>query len=96
MDDQASGLSWIERLVVRKIIKYSLKKIENMKGSWKTSLAGWAALVGAVAIAVAYLFDGDPTTKPNPEEIRSALAALGIGIPAWLGFLFAGDGDKKK
>lgn len=58
-----------------------------MKKSWKTSTAGIAAIVVAVASCVQALFDGDPMTVPNYEV---AIAAVISG----LGLLFARDNDK--
>lgn len=58
-----------------------------MKGSWKTTAAGIAAIVVAVASCVQALFDGNPDTVPNYEV---AIAAVISG----LGLLFARDNDK--
>jgi hypothetical protein len=55
-----------------------------MKGSWKTSAAGIAAIVVAIASCVQAAFDGDPATTPNYEV---AIAAVITG----LGLLFARD-----
>lgn len=52
--------------------------------SWKTSAAGIAAIVVAVASCVQAQFDGDPLTVPNWEV---AIAAILSG----LGLLFARD-----
>jgi peptidoglycan/LPS O-acetylase OafA/YrhL len=55
-----------------------------MKGSWKTSAAGIAAIVVAIASCVQAAFDGDPATTPNYEV---AIAAIITG----LGLIFARD-----
>jgi hypothetical protein len=55
-----------------------------MNGSWKTSAAGIAAIVVAIASCVQAAFDGDPATTPNYEV---AIAAVITG----LGLLFARD-----
>lgn len=55
-----------------------------MKGSWKTTTAGIASIVVAIASCVQAHFDGDPATVPNWEV---AVAALVAG----LGLIFARD-----
>jgi hydrogenase/urease accessory protein HupE len=55
-----------------------------MNGSWKTSAAGIAAIVVAIASCVQAAFDGDPATVPSYEV---AIAAVITG----LGLLFARD-----
>jgi hypothetical protein len=55
-----------------------------MKGSWKTSAAGIAAIVVAIASCVQAQFDGDPATVPSYEV---AIAAIITG----LGLIFARD-----
>lgn len=88
--DKASP-SWIERLFLRKIIKLTIKKIENMKGSWKTSILGWAILVGVLAKSLAALLDGNPATVFDFAAILDALKEVGILIPAGIGLIFARD-----
>jgi len=55
-----------------------------MNGSWKTSAAGIAAIVVAIASCVQAQFDGDPATVPSYEV---AIAAIITG----LGLIFARD-----
>ena len=55
-----------------------------MKASWKTTTAGIASIVVAVASCVQAHFDGDPATVPNWEV---AVAAIMAGI----GLMFARD-----
>ena len=57
-----------------------------MKKSWKTTAAGIAAIVIAVASLVQAQFDGDPSTVPNYEI---AIAAIMSGLVG----LFARDND---
>lgn len=57
-----------------------------MSKSWKTSAAGIASIVIAIASCVQALFDGDPATVPNYEV---AFAAIASG----LGLLFARDNN---
>lgn len=58
-----------------------------MNGSWKTTVAGIAALVAALADAVVAMVDGDAATNPDwPIVIAAALAAAGL--------IFARDNDK--
>lgn len=49
--------------------------------SWKTTAAGIAAIVAALATAVAALFDADPTTLPDWGAVAAAILA-GIGLIA--------------
>lgn len=49
--------------------------------SWKTSAAGIAAIVAALATAVGALFDADPTTLPDWGAVAAAIIA-GIGLIA--------------
>ena len=50
-----------------------------MKKSWKTTLAGIAGIVAAVASALQAQFDGDPVTTPN-WELVFGLVAAGVGL----------------
>lgn len=85
--------NFIERLVIRLFIKRIIKKIENMKGSWKTGLLGWAILIGVFAKSIAALIDGDPSTVFDFAAILNALKEVGILIPAGIGLIFARDKD---
>lgn len=49
--------------------------------SWKTTTAGIAAIVAALATAVGALFDADPTTLPDWGAVAAAVLA-GIGLIA--------------
>lgn len=49
--------------------------------SWKTTTAGVAAIVVALATAVGALFDADPTTLPDWGAVAAAVMA-GIGLIA--------------
>lgn len=77
------------KIAIKKFIKYLNNYI--MKKSWKTTAAGWLALVGAMSAAGFALMDGDPSTKPDAQAIFDALTALGIGIPLWIMGIFARD-----
>lgn len=57
-----------------------------MKKSWKTTAAGIAGIIIAIASCVQAALDGDPLTVPNYEV---ALAAVLTG----LGLIFARDND---
>lgn len=57
-----------------------------MKKSWKTTTAGIAGIIIAIASCVQAALDGDPLTVPNYEV---ALAAVLTG----LGLIFARDND---
>lgn len=49
--------------------------------SWKTTTAGIAAIVAALATAVGALFDADPTTLPDWGAVAAAILA-GVGLIA--------------
>jgi len=51
------------------------------QASWKTTVAGIAAIVTALASAVGALFDSDPTTLPDWGAVAAAVMA-GIGLIA--------------
>lgn len=55
--------------------------------SWKTTLAGIAAIVAAVGTAVSAQFDNDPATVPNWSMV------IGM-ITAGVGLILARDNDK--
>ena len=52
--------------------------------SWRTSVAGWLALLGAAATALAAYFDNDPATVPDVAAVMDAavVALVGIGLLA--------------
>ena len=78
MKNKDGKLSWIERQFFNIFLNRLIKKIDNMKGSWKTTVMGVLTLIGAVALAGKSLLDGDPTTNPDFNEILLALAGLGL------------------
>jgi drug/metabolite transporter (DMT)-like permease len=49
--------------------------------SWKTTTAGIAAIVAALATAVGALFDADPVTMPDWGAVAAAVMA-GVGLIA--------------
>jgi hypothetical protein len=49
--------------------------------SWKTTAAGIAAIVAALATAVGALFDADPVSMPDWGAVAAAVMA-GIGLIA--------------
>jgi hypothetical protein len=49
--------------------------------SWKTTTAGIAAIVAALATAVGALFDADPLSMPDWGAVAAAVMA-GIGLIA--------------
>lgn len=55
--------------------------------SWKTTLAGIAAIVAAIALAIAHQFDSDPATVADWSAVITALTA-GVGL------VLARDNDK--
>lgn len=85
--------NFIERFVIRLFIKRAIKKFENMSGSWKTSLFGWITLIGALAVGLNNLLDGNPATVVDFNAIINAFAAVGIVIPLGIGLLFSRDKD---
>jgi hypothetical protein len=58
----------------------------DMKGSYKTTLAGLGAILVAAGSLVQAIFDGDPSTVPNYEATIAAVIA-GVGL------LFARDNN---
>ena len=55
--------------------------------SWKTTAAGIAAIVAAVALAISHQFDTDPATVADWSAVITALTA-GVGL------VLARDNDK--
>jgi len=55
--------------------------------SWKTTVAGIAAIIAAIALAVSNEFDADPATVADWGAVLATIAA-GVGL------LFARDNDK--
>lgn len=49
--------------------------------SWRTTTAGIAAIVAAVATALVALFDADPMTMPDWGAVGAAVIA-GVGLLA--------------
>ena len=49
--------------------------------SWKTTAAGIAAIVAALATAVGALFDADPLSMPDWGAVAAAVMA-GVGLIA--------------
>jgi uncharacterized membrane protein len=47
--------------------------------SWKTTAAGIAAIVAAVALAISHQFDTDPATVADWSAVITALTA-GVGL----------------
>jgi hypothetical protein len=50
-----------------------------MKGSWKTTMAGVAAILTALGSALTAIFDGNPSTNVEIATTVSAIMA-GIGL----------------
>lgn len=73
---------WIEKLLTGWVVKFLIKKVDNMKGSWKTTLAGVGALLLILGQVLKVLFDGDPSTTLNLDsiivEVIAALTAIGL------------------
>lgn len=54
--------------------------LEKLKrGSWQTTVAGWAAFLAALGNAVNAQFDADPTTKPMWGLVVTALL-IAVGL----------------
>ncbi len=47
--------------------------------SWKTTVAGIAAIIAAIALAIAHQFDSDPATVADWSAVITALTA-GVGL----------------
>jgi len=52
------------------------------KGSWKTSAAGIAAIVAAIATAVSYQFDASPETVADWTTVIGLIVAGIAGLAA--------------
>ena len=55
--------------------------------SWKTTAAGIAAIIAAIALAISHQFDTDPATIADWSAVITALTA-GVGL------VLARDNDK--
>jgi hypothetical protein len=49
-----------------------------MKGSWRTSILGWIALLAAVTAAAKAVFDNDPYTHIDVDALAAAAAGVGL------------------
>jgi len=56
--------------------------------SWKTTAAGIAAAIAAIATAASAYLDGDPATEPEWGIVVAALSAA-------IGLFMARDNDKR-
>lgn len=56
--------------------------------SWKTTAAGVAAAIAAIATAAKALWDGDPATSPEWGVVAAAVSAA-------IGLFLARDNDKR-
>ena len=76
-----------------KLLGFVLGSVVN----WKTTIMGVVVLIGSVgallstvALALAALFDGDPSTAADWSAIGVAFAQVSIGF----GLIFSKDSDK--
>ena len=53
--------------------------MKTMISSWRTTAAGIAAILAAVASAIPPLVDSDPTTSPEWAVVAAAIMA-GVGL----------------
>ena len=66
--------------LIHKMANRKLRKgVERVPRSWRTSIWGVCAIIGATAQLVVALFDDDSKTNPNWEVI-GAQYALGFGL----------------
>lgn len=71
--------SWLEKLATRIAIKKLFNKIDNMKGSWKTTAFGLLAALGTMGAQLMTVLDNDPLTNPDvPTFITAAMTALAL------------------
>lgn len=61
-----------------------MRKVNIMKGSWRTSVLGIIAVVTALTNAASALFDNDPATLVDLDTTITA-------VTAGLGLIFARD-----
>ncbi len=75
-----------------------MAEAEKKKKSIKTTIGGWASLLGLILVGISALLDGNPETNPDGAAIAQALQTMGIattGIGATVIGFFARD-DKVK
>lgn len=71
--------SWLEKLATKIAIKKLFNKIDNMKGSWKTTAFGILAALGTMGTQIMAVLDNDPLTQPDVQSfIASAMTALAL------------------
>jgi ABC-type dipeptide/oligopeptide/nickel transport system permease component len=63
----------------------------KLKGSWRTTALGIAALITAIIVSVIAATDGNPETVPAWDDLFEALKTLGVVVPVWLMGLIARD-----
>jgi uncharacterized membrane protein YeaQ/YmgE (transglycosylase-associated protein family) len=79
------GLNWVERQVLKLIINKLIKKIQNMQGSWRTSVVGWLTIIGTfVGSLLLPVLDADPATVIDWDAVIEAARNAGFVIPVWL------------
>jgi len=61
----------------------------KIRGSWKTTISGIAAVVGVICLQVVNLLDDNPATTFDLSAVISAFSVAATG----LGLLFARDDD---
>ena len=69
---------------------------QKKKKSWKTSTAGWLALIAAILGGVGFLLDGNPETNPDYAALVEMARGLGITLGGIAGAIigkFARDND---
>lgn len=83
---------WIQRQVIRMIINKTIKKINRMNGSWKTSAVAWLTLIGVfIGSLILPVLDNDPATVIDWNAVFEALKNAGIVLPVWLIGILARD-----
>ena len=99
MSLKSKVVAWFLREILEAVIEKKLnlrmraalwlaqRKVDSMKGSWKTTAAGICAILVAIGTAIIALVDGDPKTSINFE-------ATMVAISAGVGLLAARDNDK--
>lgn len=54
--------NWLEDKFLKLILKLALKRVDDMKGSWKTTVYGALGALTLIFSQIMYVIDGDPAT----------------------------------
>lgn len=76
------GLTLIEKARLLLAVRKAWKRIRNadmkIKGSWKTTAAGFLTLTATLISAAVAVLDENPATTINVEEVLGAITGIGL------------------